>query len=248
MINDDDFFRELSEGLPRQGPGSTESTLRALAMVLGLPPRPRVLDIGCGPGAQTIELARATGGTIVALDFSPRFLKELEARARQAGVANQIVTLRGSMFEMRFGNEEFDLIWSEGAIYIMGFAAGLAACRRFLKRGGWLALSELTWLTDNPPVEAEQFWIKNYPALTTIEANRRSAADAGYDNIQSFVLPATDFWNYYGPAEARLHEVRTRHAGDPQVAARLAEAQLEYDLYRKYSDAYGYVFYVMRKP
>ena len=248
MIKDDELFRELTEGLPRQGPGSTEATLRALAMVSGLPPRPYVLDIGCGPGAQTIDLARATGGTIVALDLFPRFLKELEARAREASVIDQITTLQGSMLEMRFANEEFDLIWSEGAIYIMGFAAGLAGCWPLLKRRGWLAVSELTWLTDDPPAATREFWAKNYAALTTLDSNRKIAADAGYENIESFVLPVAAFWNYYGPGEARLHEVRQRHADDPQISARLDEAQLEYDRYRKYSDAYGSAFYVMRKP
>src|SRR5262249_14208513 len=155
------------------------------------------------PGAQTIELARATGGTIVALDFFPRFLRELEARALDAGLRDQITTLHGSMFEMRVGAEEVDLIWAEGAIYVMGFAAGIDACRPFVKRGGWLAVSELTWLTDDPPAETREFWARNYPALTTIDSNRRTGFEAGYENVQSFVLPVSDFWNYYGSAEAR---------------------------------------------
>src|ERR1700680_1281493 len=95
-----DLFRQLTEGLPRQGPGSTEATLRALRMVRDLPRRPQILDVGCGPGAQTIDLARATGGRIVAVDVRSRFLEELTARAEAAGVADQITTVKASMSAM----------------------------------------------------------------------------------------------------------------------------------------------------
>jgi SAM-dependent methyltransferase len=243
------LFRELSAGLPRQGPGSTAATLRALAMTSPATTPPRILDIGCGPGQQTIDLARATGGAIVALDSAPRFLDELNVRASEAGVARQITTVCGSMLAMNFLEGEFDLIWSEGAIYIMGFAEGLAACRPILKVGGWLVLSELTWLKDEPPAEAREFWAVYYRAMGSVDSNRRKCTSAGYSNLQTFVLPVSDWWrNYYEPAEARLLEVRARHAGDLASIAKLDKIRLEYDLFRRHSDSYGYVFYVMRKP
>jgi ubiquinone/menaquinone biosynthesis C-methylase UbiE len=244
-----ELFRELTAGLPRQGPGSTAATLRALATVTGLPERPRILDIGCGPGAQTIDLARATGGSIVALDLLEPLLVELRERAERAGVAAQITTVRQSMMQMNFAAEEFDLIWSEGAIYIMGFAAGLAAARPFLKRGGSLVCSELTWLTGDPPAAAREYWAENYPAMRTVDSNRQTGLLAGYTNLETFILPVSDWWrNYYEPAETRLLEVRARHAADPALVNHLDDIRREYDLFRDHADSYGYVFYVMRKP
>ena len=244
------IFRELTEGLPRQSPGSPEATLRALGLARGLPERPRILDVGCGPGAQTIELARATGGSIVAVDIRQLFLDELTERAGAAGVLAQVTTMNVSMLEMDFAAESFDLIWSEGAIYFAGFGAGLAAWRRFLKPGGWIAVSELTWLEPDPPAEAVEFWTRNYPAMGTVESNCQAIADAGYVDATGFVMPEKDWWNYYDPAEQRLAELRQKYAhdDDAEVLSALDEAQREYDLYRAYHDAYGYVFYVMRKP
>jgi len=248
----DEYFRtlltELTRGLPRQGPGSSEATLRALTMVGQLPRKPRILDVGCGAGAQTIDLARATGGDIIALDISDALLGEVEERAEAAGVAHQITTLRQSMFEMNFDADQFDLIWSEGAIYVMGFGEGLRRCYRFLKPGGSMVVSELSWLSDNPPREAREYWATNYPQMQSIDANVRVASQAGFVEARTFILPVADWWmNYYGPAEARMHEVRRRHAEDPKAISILDEIAREYDLFRKYSEVYGYVFYITRK-
>jgi SAM-dependent methyltransferase len=243
------IFRELTEGLPRQAPGSAAATLRALGLVRGLPTAPRILDVGCGPGAQTIELARATNGWIVAIDIRQRFLDELTERAAAAGVLPHVTTINSSMFDMDFADRSFDLIWSEGAIYIQGFSAGLTAWRRFLKPGGWIVVSELTWLLPNPPPEAAEYWARNYPGMGSIERNTQLVAEAGFVSMDGFVLPTQDWWNnYYGPNERRVEELREKYADNPEALATLDQASREHDLFRSYHDAYGYVFYVMRKP
>lgn len=243
-----DVFRELIEGLPRQAPGSTAATLRALGMARGLAERPRILDIGCGPGAQTVDLACATGGWLLAVDIRQHFLDELTERARNAGVLSQITSLNMSMFDLDFADSSFDLIWSEGAIYIAGFADGLSAWRRFLKPGGWIAVTELTWLVPDPPPEAAAYWQQNYPGMGSIERNCRVIAEAGYVDQTGFTLSTRDWYNYYGPAERRVEELSEKYAGHPDTLAMLEDVRREYDTFRQYHESYGYVFYVMRKP
>ena len=159
MTDDDDrwleILLELHRGLPRQGPGLDTCTRQALALCGDLPAAPRVLDLGCGPGAQTLTLAEALPtARIIALDLVAEFLAELRARADVRGeVAGRIETLQGDMADLPFAEGSFDLLWSEGAAYSMGFFAALAAWRRLLVDGGCLAVSELVWLDRSPPAE-----------------------------------------------------------------------------------------------
>jgi len=249
IVGEMSIFREMTEGLPRQAPGSTAATLRALGLVRGMPEQPRILDVGCGPGAQTIDLARATSGWIVAVDLGQRFLDELTERASAAGVLAQVTPVNASMFDMDFADASFDLIWSEGAIYIQGFATGLNTWQRFLKPGGWLVVSELTWLVPNPPAEAAEYWARGYPGMGSIERNCQVIAEAGYVSMDGFVLPVQDWWNnYYDPSERRVEELREKYPDNPEALALFDEASREHDMFRAYHDTYGYVFYVMRKP
>ena len=243
-----EVFRDIHKNIPREGPGDNTSTLRALAMCSDLPPTPRILDVGCGPGMQTIELARHTAGEILAVDLYPPYLDELRSRAEHAGVAERIRTVHGSMFDLRLEPASFNLIWAEGAIYIIGFEKGLLEWKRFLMPRGYLAVTHISWLSSKIPNEPRQFWTANYPAIRTVEENLRIASEAGYEVLGQFALPENAWWDdYYTPIEARLRELRTRYATDTIALDSIASTQEEIDLYRNYSSSYGYVFYVCRR-
>jgi SAM-dependent methyltransferase len=122
-----EIFWDVQRGLPRQGPGATESTLKALALCTGLPARLTLLDIGCGPGMQTVALAAALPEAhITAVDIHQKYLDELRERAKAARVAARIDILAGDMQALPFPPQRFDLIWAEGAAYIMGCAQALS--------------------------------------------------------------------------------------------------------------------------
>ena len=158
-----------------------------------------------------------------------------------------ITTKNASMVDMDFPNDSFDLIWSEGAIYIMGFRKGLEYWKRLLKPGGAIAVTEVSWLTFDPPEEILKFWSEEYPAITTIDENLSVIGDLGYSVIDHFTLPESAWYQYYRPVEKRVAELREKYIGNNEALEVLDATQVEIDLYRKYSDTYGYVFYILRK-
>jgi SAM-dependent methyltransferase len=243
-----EVFEALHRGLPQQAPGSDASTLRALACVPDLPARPEILDVGCGPGRQTLALARATGGRVTAVDVAPPFLEDLVARARAAGLASRVVTRCQSLDALELPEASFDLAWSEGALYTVGVPKALRALRPLLRPRGALCATELCWLVDDPPEPARSFWREAYPQMVTREAVRGAAQAAGYAPLHDFPLPDSDWWDgYYALLEPRIAALRARCAGDATARAALDAAQREIDVLRACPGAYGYVFFVLRR-
>ncbi len=243
-----DIFLELHSNLPREGPGNNDSTAKALSFVPKLPQNPRILDIGCGPGMQTLTLAKLTGGQVIAVDNHQPYLDVLQQRAESESLSNHIETHNCSMFSLDFEHDSFDLIWSEGAIYIIGFQEGLRSWHSFLKPGGILAVTELSWLVKNPPNEPLQFWNQEYPNMKNIEENISIIQDSGYNYIHSFTLPESAWWdNYYLPLQERISLLQAKYQDDAEAQGILQLEQREIELYRNYSHCYGYVFYIMQK-
>lgn len=241
---DHEIFWQVHRDLPREAPGSDTSTLRALSMLLDLPAAPRILDIACGPGAQTVALARATNGDLTAIDTHQPFLDDLTRRAAQAGVSERIHQLQASMFELDF-DQPFDLLWSEGAIYIIGFERGLREWRRLLRPGGFIAVTEISWLKPDPPEAAHKFWGEAYPDMASVEGNLARLSAAGYRSLGHFTLPESDWWeNYYYPMAARIETLRQTYCDNPEAQTVLDSEYAEIELYRQFSDSYGYVFYL----
>ncbi len=239
------IFFDIHKDIPREGPGSYQSMLKALSCLPNLPPTPSILDVGCGPGKQTIALAKETGGVITAVDTHQPFLDGLKQRAHETRVAGQIKTINMSMSSLEFPDESFDLLWSEGAIYIIGFAQGLRAWRPLVKIGGYVAVTECTWLRPDPPEECKQFWAMEYPAMKSLEENLRDVHDTGYELVDHFALPDSDWWDdYYAPLEKRIALLREKYAGNPEAIEIFDGHRLEMDIHRKYAAWYGYVFYL----
>lgn len=242
-----DVFFEVHRELPREGPGNTESTLRALDLAGELAEAPVVLDIGCGPGMQTLDLARALpAARFAAVDLHPRFLGAARRRLVSAGAADRILVAAADMTALPFPDARFDLLWCEGAAYIMGFADALKGWRRLLRPHGRLALTEPVWLTENPPVALARWWQKAYRAMRTAAERRAEASSLGYRVLGDFVLPEEAWWvHYYTPMTRRLELLEARYRDNPTARGVLREMREEIQNYRDHSDAYGYQFLVL---
>ncbi len=239
------ILQDMFTGLPRGGPGSNASTRRAYGLLAGLPAAPRILDVGCGPGMQTLELARLSGGTVTGLDTHQPFLDALAARAEAAGLKDMVRTVNGSMDALPFGPAEFYVIWAEGSLFVMGFDRALAYLKGFIRPGGYLAASELAWLRPDPPEEIRRYLRKVYPAITDAAGNLALFASAGYGPVEYFALPASDWWDdLYTPMAKRLPLLAARYRGNPDGLAAVAEMREEIAMYGRYGEFYGYIFFV----
>jgi serine/threonine-protein kinase HipA len=243
-----DAFLLLYSDLPREGPGSDDCTREALRRLRPLlPPSPRVLDLGCGPGRQTLVLARELDTSITAVDLHAPFLARLEADAAARGLSHLVHTRCADFGTLEDAPGSVDLLWSEGAIYLLGWAEGLRRWHPLLRPGGLLAATEATWLTDSPPTEAAAFWREAYPSMGTLASNSAVAREAGFDVLDTFVLPESAWWDeYYRPLQARIASLRERAREDAGLASTIAETEREISLYARWGASYGYVFYLLR--
>jgi len=106
----------------------------------------------------------------------------------------------------------------------------------------------MTWLKDNPPKEISDYWQQVYPAISTIENNLEIIKKSNYKLIGHFPLPEDAWWDlYYTPLEKRLKELEIKYKDNAKGLDMIKEEHKEIELYRKYNEWYGSVFYVMQK-
>jgi len=242
-----DVLRELHWELSRGSPARLAFTRKAFQMLPVLD-HPRILDVGCGQGGPTLELARLSGGQVVGLDIDQAALDELSRRADQVGLSDRVQVVHGSMFDIEFSDGSFDVIWSEGSMWILGFERALEEWRRFIRPRGFLVVHEMAWLRPDPPSEIRSCWQLAYPGIRTASEYVEQVPAYGYDLIGHFVLPE-DFWwvDYYLPMVARIGELRKKYLEDQAAQRALDQEQHAAELYREYSSWYGSVFLVMQR-
>ncbi len=240
---------DLHRSNVRQGPGGDAESKRAMELAGPDRSRPlKIADIGCGTGASTILLAKELNAGITAVDFLPEFLDELQTRARDHGVADRITPLNCSMDALPFTEGEFDVIWSEGAVYNMGFEAGISAWRRFLKPGGKLIVSEITWLSATRPPELQSHWETEYREIDVASAKIGHLERHGYSPEGYFVLPVPCWLeNYYRPMQSRFDAFLERHGHSDQAKAIVDAERHEIALYERFRNYYSYGVYVAKK-
>ncbi len=247
-----EFDRELIcryfANLNRQGPGSPEVTIKALSFIDNLDDRSLIADIGCGSGGQTMVLAQNAPGQITGIDIFPLFIELFNRNAEKLELQDRVKGIVKSMHDLPFKEDALDLIWSEGAIYNIGFERGLNEWHKYLKTGGYIGVSEGTWFTEQRPAEIEAFWMDAYPEIDTISNKTDQMQKAGYLPVSVFVLPESCWTeNYFAPKEPLDKLFLKENTGNKAAEEFIANQRHEAQLYSKYKAYYGYVFYIGKK-
>lgn len=238
-----EVFWALHSDLPREGVGSDATTRTLLDLTAPLPSSPRALDVGCGPGRASLVLA-AAGARVTAVDLHDPFLHRTRAAAQDAGLAGRVAVERASMTALPHPDSAFDLLWCEGAAYLMGVDRALLEWRRLLRPGGALVLTDAVWTTATPSEEARRFWAQ-YPDMRDEAALAAAARSAGWEVLATHLLPDADWTDeYHGPLAAAIDAWPDP---DPDTAAVLAEARREVDVRQAHRDEFGYLALVLRR-
>ena len=233
---------DLHRGLDRKGPGDAEFSRNILSS-LSVPLKPRIADLGCGSGASALLLAQYYGSTVMAVDSSAVFIGELKARAVQMGLESLIVPIQGDMAELDWPLGSVDLLWSEGAAYNLGFERALKIWQPLLAKNGIAVISELSWFMDDAPARAIAYWQNAYPTMGTEAENVDRANRSGFNILSTHRLPSQAWWsNYYDPLRERMRQIEINSSTQSVIR----ETKEEMRLFKRFSDSYGYTFYVLR--
>lgn len=239
---------EYYSTVERQGCGSPRVSLKALDFLEGLTAESHLADIGCGMGGQTRAIASGFPGKITGIDLFPTFVDLFNAKAAEHQLQDRLKGRVASMEDLPFQKEELDVIWSEGAIYNMGYEKGLQEWRKFLKKDGYIVVSEACWFTEKRPQEIQDFWIDAYPGIDTIPVKLQQMQEAGYRLLAFFALPE-NCWttHFYDPQVQAQKDFLQKHKGNAFAEGFIANQRHEEMLYRKYKEYYGYAFFIGQK-
>ncbi len=164
--------------------------------------QPRVLDIGCGQGQQTLELARLAESEVIGIDIDQAALSKLRQRIDEACLGDRIKAIHVSLFENQFADSSFDLLWEEGVFHLLDASKSLPECWRLLKPDGYLVMHETI------------IWFENI---------REKLPEFRFELVAQHMLPKHFWWTDYGaPLEERIRAYREIH-GDAMDSPKLDE-------------------------
>jgi len=188
---------------------------------------PLILDIGCGTGVPTIELARISEGHIIGIDIDDTSLNLLQRKIKETRLNNRVSIIKNSILTMDFPEENFDIIWAEGSVFVIGFENSIKQWRRFLKPDGFLVIHD-----ENIDKNKKLGLIKKY----------------GYTLIAQFDLSDNLWWHeYYTPLEQLIKEFRNKYPNDSGLINELNKDQIDIDKCKSNSIVTSSFFVIMQK-
>ncbi len=246
-------YTVVFDHLVHLGPGDSATT-RSLVERLrsDLPSESRVADLGCGTGASALVLAQCLQKAhVLALDSHAPFIARLETSASARGHGERISAVVGDMADpppLDGVMGEFDLIWSESAIYSIGRTNAFSYWRPLLKPGGWLVFSDIVWQLEpaKRSNEVSAFWAKEYPDIATADAVVDELTAAGFSPLDPMLSERRAWSNYYEPLRERLRLLAKREDLPRALIDLIAEIEREIHIYDCAGDDVALAFFLAR--
>jgi ubiquinone/menaquinone biosynthesis C-methylase UbiE len=189
--------------------------------------KPRILDIGCGSGVPTMELAKLSDGEIIGIDINQKKLDRLNKKIEEEGLTGRVKAINCSLLDITFPGNSFDIIWAEGSITTLGVEKSLRRWNRLLKPHGFLVVHD----------EIKHFF-----------KERNKISSFGYKFVEHFSLPVDAWWEeFYSPLEIRIKELYKKYSNDPTALEELNIHQTEIDIVRASPKSFQSVFCILQK-
>ena len=144
---------------------------------------------------------------------------------------------------------EFDLIWSESAIYNIGRANAFAGWFPLLNPDGWLVFSDIVWQCE-PSARSDKasaFWVEEYPDITTAADIVGELTAAGFEPLYPVTSNKKAWSNYYDPLRERLRALATRRDNTQALSDLMAELRREIEIYDCTGDEVALYYFLARR-
>lgn len=151
------LFDAIAERYDESRPGYPPRVTEFVTTTATLAPGSAILEIGCGTGQLTEQLA-GHGFRLTAIDIGPSMITAARRRLAKADVSFQVTSFE----DLAAPDESFDLIISSAAFHWIDPEIALSKSARLLPPGGWLALLGTEERYDHPlGTTLDDLWIRH---------------------------------------------------------------------------------------
>jgi ubiquinone/menaquinone biosynthesis C-methylase UbiE len=188
--------------------------------------KPHILDIGCGTGMPTLELARLSNGEITGIDIDQKSLDKLTIKIKNEGLSERARVINCSIYNTKFESECFDILWEEGVIHLLDLKKTLTECVRILKLNGYMVTGEAkNWANRK---------LKHFPRF-------------GFKLIKEIPWTPNCWWTeYYAPLEEKINTLRKKY-GNLDDIGEIQRHITEIEMVKKNPAGFDCITYVFQK-
>jgi SAM-dependent methyltransferase len=218
----------------------------AAARFSGVNPACKVLDIGCGYGDASCNLASEFRCKVTACDISKENIEVAQKSAVERNVSHLITFVTADILSLDYSEKPFELVLAEGGILsFISRRKGIELATSWLIPAGWFAFSDLILLSENIPDEIMSIFEYTTYKYETEQSYRNLLEESGLDIHFMSLIPPSGWDNYYAHMARRLEDSKGFFADRKIKLAFHREIDVFYRL-----EAYryiGYLFCIARK-